>query len=182
MCSRCERLSIECIGSGQRRFKFTEPSKYESESSSTPPKSQKACVKAELSKSRSPSRLCSAPSNELSVVAQSFLETIKPSTGHRYNLVWTYGGFLEYIPSRIGTNAALDASVAALTEVHSNICNGTRATTSTLAKYSKALSSLRTTLDDPVVACASETLAAVMILSICQVSHWNESKPHNASY
>ncbi|KAK3691315.1 hypothetical protein LTR37_018676 [Vermiconidia calcicola] len=157
-----------CEACRKQKKKFTEPSKYESESSSTPPKSQKACVKAELSKSRSPSRLCSAPSNELSVVAQSFLETIKPSTGHRYNLVWTYGGFLEYIPSRIGTNAALDASVAALTEVHSNICNGTRATTSTLAKYSKALSSLRTTLDDPVVACASETLAAVMILSICQ--------------
>lgn len=73
------------------------------------------------------------------------------------------------IPQRLGRNAALDASVCALTEAHSDFCNAQPASRSVLSKYSLALTKLRMCLSDPQIATQSETLCSVMLLLITQV-------------
>jgi hypothetical protein len=45
-------------------------------------------------------------SSELSGLLSSFVETMKPTTSMNFNLAWTYGGFLEEIPRRLGRNEA----------------------------------------------------------------------------
>lgn len=90
--------------------------------------------------------------------------------------MYTYGSFLQHVPSRLGINKALDASVIALTEAHSAVCTRSGATPRALITYSDALTTLRMTLDDINKACATETLCATMILSICEVSLGYERK------
>ena len=117
-------------------------------------------------------KLSRAPSNETTLLVNALIAKLKASDDLRYNLSWTYGGFIEDIPRRIGTNQALDAAVAALVTAHSHLGShqGTFATCQSLVKYSHALKTLRACLDDPVTARKAETLCAVMILLICQVS------------
>jgi hypothetical protein len=100
----------------------------------------------------------------------ALVRTIKPSTDFRYNILWTYGGYFEDIPRRLGTNEALDASVKVLISAHSNMCmHRLRVDRHTLGLYSDALKTLRVCLDDCVKACTAETLCAVSLLLICQV-------------
>lgn len=101
---------------------------------------------------------------------------MKPETSWRFNIAYAYGGFVTLIPQRLGRNAALDASVSALTEAHSDFCNAQPASRSVLSKYSQALTKLRVCLNDPQVATQSETLCSVMLLLITQVSMI--TKPH----
>ena len=114
------------------------------------------------------------PSNELTVFISEVAERVHFSfdSDLRYNLTWVYGGFLLGVPKRLGTNAALDAAVKALMTTHLRYSvYGGDPTPLELSQYSHALNELRLGLDDPVVACDASTLAAVMILLICQVSH-----------
>lgn len=67
-------------------------------------------------------------------------------------------------------NEALDTAVNALICAHSNFCARSEVSVETLSSYSRALRSLRYCLDDPDKASTSETLCAVMLLLICQVS------------
>lgn len=89
-------------------------------------------------------------------------------TDIRYELS-IYGEFMQDIPRRLGRNAALDASVAAMTTAFESI-KTRRQPAEVFAKYAKALSSLRLCLDDPVEAHSPETLCAIWIVVICQVS------------
>lgn len=88
-------------------------------------------------------------------------------TDIRYELS-IYGDFLQDIPKRLGRNAALDSSVAALTfsfqAVHTRVKPA-----EVYLKYATALSSLRLCLDDPVEAQSPETLCAIWMIVICQV-------------
>lgn len=88
----------------------------------------------------------------------------------KYNLMWAYGGFLEDIPKRLGFNEALDTAVDALIEGHSSLYARHEPSIKAFTKYCHALQKLRVNLDNPVRACASETLGAVRLLMICQVS------------
>ncbi|KAF2185308.1 hypothetical protein K469DRAFT_726837 [Zopfia rhizophila CBS 207.26] len=163
-CSRCTRLQMICIGSGQRRYKFKEQHGFGVSLT-------KGQVAKKLTRRESfidEKAVPSTPSNELTLMANAFIETISKSTDLRFNLAWTYGFFLDDVPRRLGTNEALDASVMALVDAHSNFCSYRGVTTSVLIKYSRALNKLRVCLDDPIKACASETLCAVMLLLICQ--------------
>lgn len=113
--------------------------------------------------------LSRSPSNDLSTLAAALVQAVKPGTSYRFNIAYTYGGFIALVPQRLGRNAALDASVSALTEAHSDFCSGRPATRSVLSKYSQALTKLRVCLNDPRVAAQSETLCSVMLLLITQV-------------
>jgi hypothetical protein len=104
------------------------------------------------------------------MLAAALVQAVRPETSYRFNIAYTYGGFVTLIPQRLGKNPALDASVAALTEAHSQFCSGQVASRAVLAKYSNALTQLRTCLNDPRIATQSETLASVMLLLITQVS------------
>jgi hypothetical protein len=110
-----------------------------------------------------------SPNNAVTLLASSFLETIKPSTNLKFNLLWSYGSFLDDIPRRLGTNEALDTSVAALVCAHPDLCSRRKVTIEALNKYSRALKTLRMYLDTPAMACTTETLCAVMLLLMCQV-------------
>lgn len=76
--------------------------------------------------------------------------------------------FLEEVPPRLGTNEALDRAVDAVTSAHTDFCTRKHGSVQALTKYSAALRTLRVYLDDPVHAQETNTLAAVMILLICQ--------------
>lgn len=72
------------------------------------------------------------------------------------------------MPRRLGTNEALDRAVDAVTSAHTDFCTRKHGSVQALTKYSAALRTLRVYLDDPVHAQETNTLAAVMILLICQ--------------
>lgn len=109
------------------------------------------------------------PVNGITVLRNSFIETMKPTTDLRYNLAWSFGGFLVDIPRRLGVNEALDSAVQALVNSHQDFCAGLGVTSRALAGYSRALRMLRSYLNDPVKARTSETLCSVMVLLMCQV-------------
>ncbi|KEF52560.1 uncharacterized protein A1O9_11403 [Exophiala aquamarina CBS 119918] len=85
----------------------------------------------------------------------------------RYDMVFAYGALLFEIPKRLGTNAALDASVMAMTSAIAGI-EGNRKSPEILTRYGNALRSLKTCLDDPVAVQSSSTLCAIYIIWICQ--------------
>jgi hypothetical protein len=81
------------------------------------------------------------------------------------------GSFFEFIPARLGRNAALDSAVSCLCAIycgtpsipynsHRGICQS----------YVRALSSLRSCLSDTSLWMESETLCASILLQMCEVS------------
>jgi hypothetical protein len=152
------------VGAGQQRYKFKE--QHASQNGM-----------AMVHNAKSPTRfniigavktVSSSPSNELTLMTNAFVNTMKVYTDLRFNLAWWYGIFLEDIPKRLGRNGALDASVRALTEAHLDFCSRRPASPKALVRYSSALRTLRFYLDEPAKACTTETLCAVMVLLICQ--------------
>ena len=121
-----------------------------------------------------PRGLLRTPSNETTMVASKFASTLEV-TDLRYDLAW-YGAFLKDIPRRLGSNDALDASVSALTVAHSSL-HTRQKSPEIFVKYGKALKALRTCLNDPIKARTVETLCAIYLIIICQVSRTlNECK------
>ncbi|KAF2798173.1 hypothetical protein K505DRAFT_297123 [Melanomma pulvis-pyrius CBS 109.77] len=153
-CSRCARLNMPCIGAGKQRFKFKEE--------------RGVSASAQSGRSTTPASVPDSPTSSLTILANGFINAIKWSTDMRFNLAWSYGIFLQEIPSRLGTNEALDSAVEAVTDAHSTACCLQKPTPSNLVYYSKALRNLKACLDDPMKATSANTLAAVMILLICQ--------------
>jgi hypothetical protein len=81
------------------------------------------------------------------------------------------GSFFEFVPARLGRNAALDDAVSCLSAIY---C-GAPSTPYSFHKgiyqsYVKALSSLRTCLSDNSLRMESETLCASVLLQMCEVS------------
>lgn len=73
------------------------------------------------------------------------------------------------VPQRLGTNEALNASARVLISAHGYFCSRRENITAALAKYSRAINTLRVCLDDPIQARTSEVLCAVYLLLISQV-------------
>lgn len=166
-CSRCARLRIPCVGAGQQRYKFKDQSRSAKRMNSDSSTEQQSSESATPDPSVCPSR---SPSSDVSALSAALVQAVKPETSWRFNIAYTYGGFISMIPQRLGRNAALDASVSALTEAHSDFCNARPASQLVLSKYSQALTKLRMCLNDPQIAVQSETLCSVMLLLITQVS------------
>lgn len=158
---------MTCVGAGQQRYKFKE--EHGTRNSIVIPHRSKDLTGFNIMDAVN--TVPHTPSSALTLTTDEFIGTMTISTGVRFNLVYWYGGFLKDIPARLGSNEALDSSVKALTAAHSSYCLQHRATPDALVKYSAALRTLRFYLDDPVKACSSETLCAVMLLLICQVSY-----------
>lgn len=112
-----------------------------------------------------------SPSNQLSLMVSALVDAIKPSTHLAWNLAWAYGPIMVEIPKRLGVNKALDASTAALLNIRSTLYAKRKVTSGNLGKFNNALEELRACLRDPAKVHASETLCAVMLLMICQVSY-----------
>ncbi|KGO61971.1 YjgF/Yer057p/UK114 family [Penicillium expansum] len=166
-CARCLRLKVNCVGSGQQRFKFKQQQ--------FSPKSTQSGQMTLVPISRSTEdekypfeipRTC--PGNSMTALTNLFVGAIKRSTDLRYNMWWSFGLFLEDVPRRLGINEALDRAVDAVTIAHAGFCTRQPVSAEALSKYSHALKTLRVYLDDPLQASSSSTLCAVMILLICQ--------------
>jgi hypothetical protein len=156
-CSRCTRLEIICIGSGQQKFKFKQEIGYASLAKHRRKPVQNQCF-------------IYLPSNEQTLLASALVEKLNESTDSRYCLSWIYGGYLADIPKRLGRSKALDAAVAALVSAHSNYVACQKfVSPEALSRYSHAITTLRLCLDDRTQACTAETLCAVTLLPLCQV-------------
>ncbi|KAK3344541.1 hypothetical protein B0T25DRAFT_557293 [Lasiosphaeria hispida] len=162
LCSRCARLGIPCIGSGERRYKFM--AALDRNSQPTPPAAQAGSSSAVGSES-SMQLTTRAPSNQATLDASHFISALQV-TDVCFDLR-IYGPFFTELPCRLGKNRALDASVRALTtsfpSVHTH-----QYTPHMYKAYGEALGCLRTSLDDPETAGSVETLCAVYLIMICQ--------------
>lgn len=168
-CSRCSRLGLVCVGSGQQRYKFKDGHSVLHNSGKG--RQQDLSIRAKVKrKQEEVGVIITFPSNLLSSLSHAFVKAIKPSTGLRYNLVWTYGGFLQDVPRRLGMNEALDAAADALVASHSSFCVHRMISVEALTKYSLALNKIRICLDDPIKARTSETLCAIYLVLLCQVN------------
>ena len=152
-CPRCKRLNIACVGLGQRRYKFVHDDKAFALDDNI--------VQQRVPRSETSADLTSA----FNAV------TINPARGIKFNLAWTYGDYLNDVPSRLGANEALDAATDTfVTAVEISFSKrGTNHTSILLEKYGKSLASLRKCLDDPVKVKTPETLCAILFLWNCQV-------------
>lgn len=162
---------MECVGSGLRRYKFKESGFQRSQPLC--PKNDGQALREGPRSGREESRtetLNPSMSNDITLLANAFINMIKPTTDFKYNLAWSYGDYLEEVPRRLGSNEALDASVDAVISAHASFCTHRMGSIDTLIKYSRALKELRICLDHPVKSRTSDTLCAVTLLLVCQVS------------
>ncbi|KAL2820961.1 hypothetical protein BDW59DRAFT_111865 [Aspergillus cavernicola] len=146
-CTRCARLKIPCLGSGQRRFKFKEGYSFRTED---------AIVV---------SRVARIPSNDTLDITRDFIEVLQV-TDIRYDVTW-YGPFLENLPRRIGSSPALDAAIGAVSGAVTAL--RTRQNfPDAIGKYVKGWNALRTCLNDPVQTKSIHTVCAIYLMMICQ--------------
>ncbi|KAF2163994.1 hypothetical protein M409DRAFT_25768 [Zasmidium cellare ATCC 36951] len=158
-CSRCARLGLTCVGAGRRRYVFKEHKSFKRKPRSTAATPQPQTPRC--------STVSPAPTNELTLLIATFLDTIKPSTPVRFNLADTLGPFLRVLPQRLGGNRALDAATRALVSVHSSVCKGRPGDAKTSRLYSEGLAALRLCLCIPSEASSIETVCAVLLLTFC---------------
>lgn len=161
-CSRCSRLKIPCIGSGEQRYKFK---------NTTPPALELANGQTQNSQQLislgNSTTIIRVPGSKTFSLAQSMI-TLLDVGDVRYDFT-CYGAFLEQIPKRLGRNPALDASVQAFTTC--STCVYTRgASVAGLRSYIHALKTLRVALGNPAIAESPDTLCAIYLIMVCQVS------------
>ncbi|KAL2831299.1 hypothetical protein BJY01DRAFT_226708 [Aspergillus pseudoustus] len=167
-CTRCARRGLECIGAGEKRYKFMEDGPTARKRS--PNHSANSNSNTTIEKKNALRIFRSAPSNKITLLGQALADAIK-TKDLRYNLLWAYGGYLLAVPARLGVNEALDTAVDALVTSHRTFSSRKEITVASLTKYSRALTALRSCLDDPKTASSSETLCAVSLLLVIQHIH-----------
>ncbi|OAA59427.1 Fungal transcriptional regulatory protein [Cordyceps fumosorosea ARSEF 2679] len=165
-CSRCVRLGVECVGSGQRRFLFIDQKCARRQNAAS--QSTEGSAKSTPSSSSSLLSLSPCPSGEADALVGSFAEMIRPSTDRRFNLAWTYGEFLQSVPQRLGSSNALDVAAQALVASHRDFAVRRPVTLESLAKYSDAIKALTESISNPITSHSLETICAVVLLTMCQ--------------
>jgi hypothetical protein len=168
-CGRCTRLDIPCIGAGQQRYKFTEPTVVGGDATVSRPKTHSPSP-AKIAQKAPPTRLVirSAPSSDVASLTKAFISVLYPTADLRYSLAWGYGDYLRELAPRLGVNDALDAAVATVVVAHSDFCSSRPVSPGCLQKYAAALKGLRMSLNDDDTAVSNETLCAVMVMLVCQ--------------
>ena len=117
------------------------------------------------------------PASTTDLLAASMIQTMTPLVDLKYNLAWAFGPFLEHVPQRLGRSSALDAAAKAVVAAHSSHCISRRQVSpNALVGYSRALAHLRLAVKDIVTAQTPETLCAIQLLLICQVSSANHRR------
>ncbi|KJZ76218.1 hypothetical protein HIM_04300 [Hirsutella minnesotensis 3608] len=178
-CSRCTRLGIPCIGSGQQRFKFKDESKVLRENhgqqlSQRKPATSKPKSGSSLSFRTGP--VLGAPSWPLSnglTRTNGAIISVLEISDPRYD-VFAFGPFIKDIPAQLGTHDALDASTEALTSAI--YCVQTRRVTpESLTKYARALKQVQHTLNGSATVYSEQTLCAIYFIMLCQAWITNEN-------
>lgn len=176
-CGRCTRLSLECVGGGVQRYIFKGPKRVEWRDVTI----REAQPSARKSASRSITPAVERPVCGLSATLVSFISVINPADDAQYSLCWAYGPYMLEIPRRLGHSRALDTAAEALVESHATACRRQPPSLKCLQDYSRALAALRQSLENPDMARSAETLCAIMLLLMCQVSwHQDTDATNNA--
>ncbi|KAI1054568.1 hypothetical protein LB506_010630 [Fusarium annulatum] len=169
-CSRCARLGVPCVGSGEQKYvfkpvSFTKPFKT---SFSKPRKRETSSQASILHK----------PQNSLTLLQAKLVAALEV-TDFRYGL-HCYGDFLEHVPKRLGHSHALDVCVDLMTStLPYHYTYGIPSQVE--AKYSSCLKVLRGPEDKKGSQPSFEDVAAFHTMTICQ--SWlgqagNESRSH----
>lgn len=181
-------MELECVGSGERRFKFINqtvnetshqdsaagPTTSSSSSSlllpSSLPSSSSSFAAVEVRprpSSTQPSLLLHRPASQTSRIASQYVSRLAV-TDARYDII-CYGVFLCYIPGRLGNCEVLDLAVdtfsTACAVLHSN-----EVPVAALVKHGKTLTALRGFLRDPPRHLHAELLCAVYITMLNEAS------------
>lgn len=172
-CSRCKRLCIPCTGLGQQRYRFKHETLKLTSGKEVATSAQRSTLH-EKPWAAHPARVLS---NGATRLRSAFVSSISPHVDIKFQLLWNFGGYLRYIPSRLGTSAALDAASDALVAAHRHYSLGSLVNHKVLIKHSRALSALRYDLDDVAKAKTTETLCASTVLMIAQVFIDPQSSP-----
>jgi hypothetical protein len=164
------------VGAGQRRFKFIDESATaEAMAVSTADAKEVGAgggknfpgALQEYSPSASVKAILQAPTNENTTLIKSFVSLLEVSDS-RY-AVRCYGIFMVDLPARLGNNPALDAATSAMVALFPSNFNHYN-TPAAAQEYGTALSAMRNTLNHPNVAKTADTLCAMYLLMVCQVS------------
>ncbi|KAK8043369.1 hypothetical protein PG993_005799 [Apiospora rasikravindrae] len=108
-CSRCRRLSLECVGSGPRRYLFIDQKCPRRRRRPGPQPQRQQEAAAAVGWGQAIIVAPPLPRTEAQTLTGAFVSTIAPSTGIGFNLLRTYGPFLDLVSPRLGPgNAALD--------------------------------------------------------------------------
>lgn len=155
-CSRCTRLRIPCIGSGEQRYKFKNQtlSKALQPYSATTPASHISSI-------------IRVPENPTTNLLNAYITRLNVHD-IRYDLS-CYGTFLAEVPKRLGRSAALDASVHALTVCSRSVFSRNHSV-DMLKAYVDALNTLRRSICNPATSQDPDTLCAIYLMLVCQVS------------
>ena len=156
-CSRCERLQIACVGAGEVRYKFIARQSASTSVALMIPKVQWHGSAAILP----------APSSDVTIIANAFISALE-ATPFQTQMPY-YGNFPQHIPRRLGHNDGLDSAVCALTSALPAL-SGNPPTSTTFRKYGKALRHLRVCLSNPTEMHSPETLCAMYLIMVTQVS------------
>ena len=146
------------MGNGQQRYKFVDQTKV----------LHSLASQRQRQDSTGHLRPSTPPSNELTALTGRLVFALGV-TDACFDLT-VYGYFLEDIPSRLGRNPALDASVQTLTVAYSSLLSRQPGSdrAEVLQSYNDTLRCLRGCLNDPVLAHTSETVCAVYLVMVCQ--------------
>lgn len=143
-CGRCNRLSIPCIGVGRQRLIFKP---YQDETHTPHPKA--------------------IPSNETSNLTSSLVH-ILGIEDIRYDIRAFGGKGITDLPSEIGANPALDATVSAMVALY-RVRQYNDSKVVALSQYGKALKRIMEMVQDPDIKYGIK-LKTVLVMCICQVS------------
>ena len=156
-CTRCARLGLMCLGAGEKRYKFvhtTETQPHERGISAW-----EDCSLADP--------LAVVPANQITQVAGAFISRLEVQDV-RYD-VSTFGRFLQLLPQRIYSNEALETAMDAFSAAYS-YDNYQGYSINWLRKYNRSIKALRDHLNTPAKAKTVETLCAIYLLLLAQVS------------
>ena len=173
-CFRCKRLNINCIGLGQRRFKFQDESEKVISIHSEKNVSDELYIqrRQQAAKGNYRSLIFNIPSSAVTRLTAAFVRGIDPDADISIHLPWNFGPYLEDVPRHLGVNHALDAATDAIIAGYTCLLSRNRVAEDqhSLRKYSKALKALAETLTEPQSATQSETLCAIQMLMMFEVS------------
>lgn len=181
-CSRCQRLGLECAGAGERRYLFIDQKCRRRRPGTHPTDTTAgslAISRPAPSSSRFPNGAVSIapslPRTEVQTLAGAFVSTIAP-VSVRINMAQAYGPFLEMVAARLGSHAALDNATRALVCARHNVDLSGSTAEESLARYSLAIRALRQCLDNFDPGRFTETVCAIILLVMCQVSHCDDAR------
>ncbi|KAF5716034.1 hypothetical protein FMUND_6546 [Fusarium mundagurra] len=156
-CSRCARLGVQCVGSGEQKYVF-KPVSFTKPFKTSFPKAQKR-------KNTSQVFVLHKPQNSSTLLEAKLVAALEISD-LRYGLS-CYGDFLEHIPKRLGHSHALYVSVDLMMSILPYHYSH-EIPSQVLAKYDRSLKVLSVPQDKNGTQLSPEDAAVLHVMTICQ--------------